>query len=95
MKSRDVRRLDNLAGVVIILGINLLLVCMFYYAYHMDEPSQPEPDLLWADMDVDFLMGYIQTHFPDHDPTEIEFVWRIADLGGVARGYWIVREVEE
>lgn len=94
MKSREVGFLDSLAALFITLAITFLLVCVFYYAYHMDEPSQPEPDLLWADMDVDFLMGYIQTHFPDHDPTEIEFVWRIADLGGVARGYWVIREVE-
>lgn len=89
------KRLDEIAVFACIFFGFVLVLALFYHAYHMDKPSQPEPDLLWADMDVDFLMGYIQAHFPDHDPTEIEFVWRIADLGkGTLRGYWVIREAE-
>jgi hypothetical protein len=50
----------------------------------------------WAMFTADEMWEIALTHYPDHDPRDIEFVWAVADLGkGVKRVYWILRPREE
>ena len=50
----------------------------------------------WTMFTADEMWEIALTHYPDHDPQDIEFVWAVADLGkGVKRVYWVVRPREE
>lgn len=50
----------------------------------------------WTMFTADEMWEIALTHYPDHDPQDIEFVWAVADLGkGVKRVYWILRPREE
>lgn len=49
----------------------------------------------WTMFTADEMWEIALTHYPDHDPQDIEFVWAVADLGkGVKRVYWILRPRE-
>jgi hypothetical protein len=50
----------------------------------------------WTMFTADEMWEIALTHYPDHDPQDIDFVWAVADLGkGVKRVYWILRPREE
>ncbi len=50
----------------------------------------------WTMFTADEMWEIALTHYPDHDPQDIDFVWAVADLGkGVKRVYWVVRPREE
>ena len=49
----------------------------------------------WTMFTADEMWEIALTHYPDHDPQDIDFVWAVADLGkGVKRVYWILRPRE-
>lgn len=49
----------------------------------------------WTMFTADEMWELALTHYPDHDPQDIEFVWAVVDLGkGVKRVYWILRPRE-
>lgn len=60
-----------------------------------DEEEYEEVIEPWTMFTADEMWEIALTHYPDHDPQDIEFVWAVADLGkGVKRVYWILRPRE-
>jgi hypothetical protein len=55
----------------------------------------PLPDSMWDAMDVSMIKEVAYRHYPELDFSEVEFVWRVADLGGTWRAYWIIRPIVE
>ena len=63
-----------------------------------EEEEQVEPPLpgsMWDAMDVSMIKEVAYRHYPELDFSEVEFVWRVADLGGTWRAYWIIRPIVE
>ena len=55
----------------------------------------PLPDSMWDAMDVSMIKEVAYRHYPELDFSEVEFVWRVVDLGGTWRAYWIIRPIVE
>ena len=63
-----------------------------------EEEEQVEPPLpgsMWDAMDVSMIKEVAYRHYPELDFSEVEFVWRVADLGGTWRAYWFIRPIVE
>ncbi len=60
-----------------------------------EQVEPPLPDSMWDAMDVSMIKEVAYRHYPELDFSEVEFVWRVADLGGTWRAYWIIRPIVE
>ena len=60
-----------------------------------EQVEPPLPDSMWDAMDVSMIKEVAYRHYPELDFSEVEFVWRVVDLGGTWRAYWIIRPIVE
>lgn len=77
-----------------ILAYILLVVTLTTLFLVFSNTDDYEPTLAWGDMNIELIEELAAEHCPESDLLDIEFVWRVADVMGKKRAYWVIREVK-
>ncbi len=77
-----------------ILAYILFIITLITLFLVFSNTDDYEPTLAWGDMNIELIEELAAEHCPESDLLDIEIVWRVADVMGKKRAYWVIREVK-